>query len=197
MLMHLPDIACSQFILTSVASLIPVGHQATTQPVEGAQVPADASELPSQLPPGFWQVSMPHCRQQVFGACSFANCDSSCRYRLPSHPCLGDTACLQELPPGIHSINMASRPTASSSMLPVGQAWLGGAPSRHDWQDQLLVQIQGFERPAALLGQAETGAAQPDALAAEAGGAAALLARVTAGGRVEAAAQQVNDCLLV
>lgn len=82
-------------------------------------------------------------------------------------------------------------------MLPVGQAWLGSAPTRHEWRDQLLVQLQGFERPAAHLGQAETGAAPPDAISAEEGGAAALLAPATAGGGFEAAAQQVRDCLLV
>ena len=88
---------------------------------------------------------------------------------------------------------MASRPTASGSMLPVDQAWLGGTPTRHEWQDQLLVQIQGFETPAAHLGQAERCAAPPDALAAEEGGAAAVLSV----GRVEVAAQQVSYCLLV
>ena len=78
-------------------------------------------------------------------------------------------------------------------MLPVGQAWLGGAPTRHEWQDQLLVHIQGSERPAAHLEQAENCAAPPDALAAEAGGAAVLLSVR----RVEAAAQQVSNNLLV
>lgn len=67
MLMHFPDTACPQFILTSVACLMPVGYQPTTQPVKAAHVPAAAPELPSQLPAGFWQVSTSRCRQQVFG----------------------------------------------------------------------------------------------------------------------------------
>ena len=87
MLMHFPNTACPQFILTSVACLMPVGHHPTAHPVEAAQVPAAGSELPSQLPPDFWQVSTSHCRQQVFGAGSSAFCDSSCMYGLPSRPC--------------------------------------------------------------------------------------------------------------